>query len=99
MPREVRSRVTYKYSCASRNNACYIGDTSRHISARVRATALQTSPRVLMLAEYSILHCKYIVKLCIVSNVSITHSGIQMGTGNEFLNFNLIKEPITRKIM
>ena len=43
MPREVLSRVIYKFSCASRNIVCFIDKTSRHFSARVRATSLQSS--------------------------------------------------------
>ena len=35
VPRELRSRVIYKFTCAC-CNACYIGETSRHFSTRVR---------------------------------------------------------------
>ena len=35
VPRELRSRVIYKFTCAS-CNACYIGETGRHFSTRVR---------------------------------------------------------------
>ena len=35
IPTELRSRVVYKFSCAS-CNACYVGETSRHPSARIR---------------------------------------------------------------
>jgi len=32
---DLRSRVVYKFTCAG-CNACYIGETSRHLSTRVR---------------------------------------------------------------
>ena len=35
VPRELRSRVIYKFTCAC-CNACYIGETVRHFSTRVR---------------------------------------------------------------
>ena len=35
VPRELRSRVIYKFTCAC-CNACYIGETGRHFSTRVR---------------------------------------------------------------
>ena len=35
LPRELRSRVIYKFTCAC-CNACYIGETGRHFSTRVR---------------------------------------------------------------
>jgi len=35
VPLDLRSRVVYKFSCAGRN-ACYIGETSRHLSMRIR---------------------------------------------------------------
>ena len=35
VPRELRSRVIYKFTCAG-CNACYIGETGRHFSTRVR---------------------------------------------------------------
>ena len=35
VPRELRSRVIYKFTCAC-CNACYIGETLRHFSTRVR---------------------------------------------------------------
>ena len=35
VPRELRSRVVYKFTCAC-CNACYIGETGRHFSTRVR---------------------------------------------------------------
>ena len=34
VPRELRSRVIYKFTCAC-CNACYIGETGRHFSTRV----------------------------------------------------------------
>ena len=34
-PLDLRSRVVYKFTCAG-CNACYIGETSRHLSTRVR---------------------------------------------------------------
>ena len=33
VPRELRSRVIYKFTCC---NACYIGETVRHLSTRIR---------------------------------------------------------------
>ena len=35
VPEGLRTRVVYKFSCAS-CNACYVGETSRHFSTRVR---------------------------------------------------------------
>ena len=35
VPEGLRTRVAYKFSCAS-CNACYVGETSRHFSTRVR---------------------------------------------------------------
>ena len=35
LPDRLRTRVVYKFSCAS-CNACYIGETSRHFATRVR---------------------------------------------------------------
>ena len=35
VPDGLRTRVVYKFSCAS-CNACYVGETSRHFSTRVR---------------------------------------------------------------
>ena len=35
VPRELRSRVIYRFTCAC-CNACYIGETGRHFSTRVR---------------------------------------------------------------
>ena len=35
IPKGLRTRVVYKFSCAS-CNACYVGETSRHFSTRVR---------------------------------------------------------------
>ena len=35
IPLDLRYRVVYKFSCAG-CNACYIGETSRHLSTRVR---------------------------------------------------------------
>ena len=35
VPEGLRTKVVYKFSCAS-CNACYVGDTSRHLSTRVR---------------------------------------------------------------
>jgi len=35
VPQGLRSRVVYKFSCAS-CSACYIGETTRHPSTRVR---------------------------------------------------------------
>ena len=35
VPRELRSRVVYKFTCAC-CNACYIGETGRHFSTRIR---------------------------------------------------------------
>ena len=35
VPRELRARVIYKFSCVC-CNACYIGETGRHFSTRVR---------------------------------------------------------------
>ena len=35
VPRELRSRVVYKFTCAC-CSACYIGETGRHFSTRVR---------------------------------------------------------------
>ena len=35
VPRELRSRVIYKFTCAC-CNACYIGETGRHFTTRVR---------------------------------------------------------------
>ena len=35
VPLDLRSRVVYKFLCAG-CNACYIGETSRHLSTRVR---------------------------------------------------------------
>ena len=35
VPFDLRSRVVYKFLCAG-CNACYIGETSRHLSTRVR---------------------------------------------------------------
>jgi len=35
IPLDLRSRVVYKFTCAG-CNACYIGETSRHLSTRVR---------------------------------------------------------------
>ena len=35
VPRELRSRVIYKFTCAC-CNACYIGETGRHFSTHVR---------------------------------------------------------------
>ena len=35
LPDRLRTRVVYKFSCAS-FNACYIGETSRHFATRVR---------------------------------------------------------------
>jgi len=34
VPLDLRSRVVYKFTCAG-CNACYIGETSRHLSTRV----------------------------------------------------------------
>jgi len=34
VPLDLRSRVVYKFSCAG-CNACYIGETSRHLSTRI----------------------------------------------------------------
>ena len=34
-PQSLRSRVVYKFQCAS-CNACYIGETTRHLSTRIR---------------------------------------------------------------
>ena len=35
IPQSLRSRVVYKFQCAS-CNACYIGETTRHLSTRIR---------------------------------------------------------------
>ena len=35
VPEGLRTRVVYKFSCAS-CNACYVGETSRHFSTQVR---------------------------------------------------------------
>ena len=35
MPVELRSNVVYKFTCAS-CNSCYVGETSRHLSTRIR---------------------------------------------------------------
>ena len=35
VPQSLRSRVVYKFQCAS-CNACYIGETTRHLSTRIR---------------------------------------------------------------
>ena len=35
IPRGLRSRVVYKFACAG-CNACYVGETTRHFSTRVR---------------------------------------------------------------
>ena len=35
LPEGLRTRVVYKFSCAS-GNACYVGETSRHFSTQVR---------------------------------------------------------------
>jgi len=35
VPLDLSSRVVYKFSCAG-CNACYIGETSRHLSTRIR---------------------------------------------------------------
>ena len=35
LPVELRSRVVYKFTCAS-FNACYVGETSRHLITRIR---------------------------------------------------------------
>ena len=35
VPVELRSNVVYKFTCAS-CNSCYVGETSRHLSARIR---------------------------------------------------------------
>jgi len=35
VPLDLRSRVVYKFSCAG-CNACYMGETTRHLSTRVR---------------------------------------------------------------
>ena len=60
VPRELRSRVIYKFTCAC-CNACYIGETGRHFSTRVREhlfrqvlayfqtlTKLRTLPSILL---------------------------------------------------
>ena len=35
VPVELRSNVVYKFTCAS-CNSCYVGETSRHLSTRIR---------------------------------------------------------------
>ena len=37
LPGRLRTRAVYKFSCAS-CNACYVGETSRHFSTRVRSS-------------------------------------------------------------
>ena len=41
VPFDLRSRVVYKFLCAG-CNACYIGETSRHLSTRVREHLIHT---------------------------------------------------------
>ena len=35
VPVELRSNVVYKFTCAT-CNSCYVGETSRHLSTRIR---------------------------------------------------------------
>ena len=42
VPEGLRTRVVYKFSCAS-CNGCYVGETSRHFSTRVREHLLSDS--------------------------------------------------------
>ena len=35
VPVELRSNVAYKFTCES-CNSCYVGETSRHLSTRIR---------------------------------------------------------------
>ena len=46
VPVELRSNVVYKFTCAS-CNSCYVGETSRHLSTRIRQHLNRvTGPRI-----------------------------------------------------
>ena len=59
VPRELRSRVIYKFTCAC-YNACYVGETGRHFSTCRRSSvniSLQTSPHTKLITLSSIFPC------------------------------------------
>ena len=87
VPLDLRSRVVYKFLCAG-CNACYIGETSRHHSTRIREyLSRDRNSQVYQHLQQSQACCCLANKTCffIVENV---HKPIDLLFGDPFLYEN-----------